>query len=65
MKWNFDTKRFMKTLLGYLIIIVTLDFLLTYFFDIGEPKQSIIEIFSAVIIFQIFEELYRRYKNKA
>jgi hypothetical protein len=62
---GFNTKRFLRTLLGYLVIIVTLDFFLTRYFDIGEPKQSIIEIFSAVIIFQIFEEVYRRYKNKA
>lgn len=65
MKFEFDTKRFLKTLLGYAVIIITLDLLLTHFFDIGEPKQSIIEIFSAVIIFQVAEELYRRYKNKA
>ncbi|MEN9920385.1 MAG: hypothetical protein RL538_278 [Candidatus Parcubacteria bacterium] len=65
MKTGFDTKRFLKILAGYAIVIITVDALLTHFFDIGEPKQSIIEVFSAVIIFQIFEELYRRYKNKA
>ncbi len=65
MKWEFNTKRFLKTLAGYAVIIITLDVLLTHFFDLGEPKQSIIEIFSAVIIFQIAEELYRRYKHKA
>lgn len=65
MKFQFNTKRFLKTLLGYAVIIITLDILLTHFFDISEPKQSIIEIFSAVIIFQIAEELYRRYKSRA
>lgn len=65
MKFQFDTKRFLQTLAGYAVIIITLDVLLTHFFDLGEPKQSIIEIFSAVIIFQIFEELIRRYKHKA
>ncbi len=65
MKWEFNIKRFLKTLLGYAIIIISLDLLLTHFFDLKEPKQSIIEIFSAVIIFQIVEELYRRYQNRA
>jgi uncharacterized membrane protein len=65
MKFEFNTKRFLKTLAGYAVIIITLDILLTHFTNITEPKQSIIEIFGAVIIFQIIEELYRRYKNKA
>ena len=65
MNVRFDTKRFLRILAGYAVIIITLDALLTHFFDIGEPKQSIIEIFSAVIIFQIGEELWRRHKNKA
>lgn len=65
MKWEFDTKRFLKTMAGYALIIITFDIFLTHYFDLGEPKQSIIEIFSALIIFQIGEELYRRYKNRA
>lgn len=64
MKWEFNTKRFLKTLAGYAAIIITLDILLTYFFDIPEPKQSIIEIGSAVILFQIIAELYRRLKKE-
>lgn len=65
MKFHFDIKRFLTTLGAYAIIIIAIDALLTRFFDVGEPKQSIIEIFGAIIIFQIIEELYRRYKHKA
>jgi hypothetical protein len=63
MKWNFNSKRFLKTLAAYAVLILSLDALLTHFFDIKEPMQSIIEIFGALIIFQIIEELYRRYKK--
>jgi len=64
MKWNFSTKRFLTTLAGYAVLIVSIDALLTHFFDLTELKQSIIEIFGALIIFQIIEEIIRRYKNK-
>ena len=64
MKWDFDTKRFLKTLAGYMVVLVGLDIILTRYFDFTELKQSIIEVFLAIIIIQIIEELYRRYKNK-
>lgn len=64
MKWNFNTKRFLWTVTAYAVLILSLDVLLTHFFDIGEPKQSIIEIFGALLIFQIIEEIIRRYKSK-
>ena len=64
MKWNFNTKRFLWTVAAYAVLILSLDALLTYFFDIGEPKQSIIEVFGALIIYQIFEEIIRRYKSQ-
>ncbi len=63
MKWNFSTKRFLITLAAYAAIIIVLDGILTRYFDIKEPTQSIIEVFGALIIFQIFEEIYRRYKK--
>ena len=64
MKWNFNTKRFLWTVLAYAVLILSLDVLLTHFFDIKEPKQSIIEVFGALIIFQIIEEIIRRFKKK-
>ena len=64
MKRKFNFKYFFTTLLAYLLIIVAIDSFLNFWFELSDIQESIIEIFGAIIIYQIIEEIIRRYKNK-
>lgn len=64
MKKKFNFKYFFTTLLAYLLIIVAIDSFLNYWFELSDIQKSIIEIFGAIIIYQVIEEIIRRYKSK-
>lgn len=64
MKKKFNFKYFFTTLLAYLLIIVAIDNFLNYWFELSDIQESIIEVFGAISIYQIIEEIIRRYKNK-
>jgi hypothetical protein len=64
MKKKFNLKYFFTTLLAYLLIIVAIDSFLNYWFELSDIQESIIEVFSAIIIYQVIEEIIRRYKSK-
>ncbi|MEY2665113.1 MAG: hypothetical protein RLZZ480_218 [Candidatus Parcubacteria bacterium] len=65
MSWEFNTKRFLKSLAGYVVILIVLDMILSRYTSLVEPKKSIIQIFLAVMVVQVIEEVYRRYKTRA
>ncbi len=64
MKRTFNIKYLFTTLAAYLLIIIAIDSFLNYWFSLSDMQENIIEIFGAIIIYQILEELFRRHKNK-
>jgi hypothetical protein len=43
---------------------VAIDSFLNYWFGLSDIQESIIEVFGAIIIYQVIEEIIRRYKSK-
>ena len=55
---------FIKSVAIYTLLIIMYEYVFTHYFDLPNYKKNILEIFFAIMTYQIGEEVMRRIKKK-